>query len=59
VYIDNQTITVDAILTKKGRELFAQNGNLNITLFAFQMMKLIIHFINRITQMVVRSLILL
>ena len=33
-YIDNQTMTVDAILTKKGRELLAQNGNLNITSFA-------------------------
>lgn len=33
-YIDNQTITVDAILTKKGRELLSQNGNLNITSFA-------------------------
>lgn len=33
-YIDNQTITVDAILTKKGRELLAQAGNLNITSFA-------------------------
>jgi hypothetical protein len=33
-YIDNGTITVDAILTKKGRELLAQNGNLNITSFA-------------------------
>jgi hypothetical protein len=33
-YIDNQTITVDAILTKKGRELLAQNGNLNISSFA-------------------------
>jgi hypothetical protein len=33
-YIDNQTITVDAILTKKGRELLAQNGNMNITSFA-------------------------
>ena len=33
-YIDNQTITVDAVLTKKGRELLAQNGNLNITSFA-------------------------
>jgi hypothetical protein len=33
-YIDNQTVTVDAILTKKGRELLAQNGNLNITSFA-------------------------
>jgi hypothetical protein len=33
-YIDNQTVTVDAILTKKGRELLAQNGNLEITSFA-------------------------
>jgi len=33
-YVDNQTITVDAILTRKGRELLAQNGNLNITSFA-------------------------
>jgi len=33
-YIDNQTITVDAILTKKGRELLAKTGNLNITSFA-------------------------
>ncbi len=33
-FIDNQTITVDAILTQKGRELLAQNGDLNITSFA-------------------------
>jgi hypothetical protein len=33
-YIDNQTVTVDAILTKKGRELLATNGDLNITSFA-------------------------
>ena len=33
-YIDNGTITVDAILTRKGRELLAQAGNLNITSFA-------------------------
>jgi len=33
-YLDNSTITVDAILTKKGRELLAKNGNLNITSFA-------------------------
>ena len=33
-YIDNQTITVDAVLTQKGRQLLAQNGNLNITSFA-------------------------
>jgi len=34
MYIDNQTITVDAVLTKKGRELLAKSGNLNITSFA-------------------------
>lgn len=34
MYIDNQTITLSAILTKKGRELLAKNGNLNITSFA-------------------------
>ncbi len=33
-YIDNTTITVDAVLTQKGRQLLAQNGNLNITSFA-------------------------
>lgn len=33
-FLDNQQITVDAVLTKKGRELLAQNGNLNITSFA-------------------------
>lgn len=33
-YIDNQTITVDAVLTKKGRERLAKDGNLNITAFA-------------------------
>ena len=33
-YLDNQTIAVDAVLTKKGRELLAQTGNLNITSFA-------------------------
>lgn len=33
-YLDNKTIIVDATLTKKGRELLAQNGNLNITSFA-------------------------
>ena len=34
MYLDSQTITIDAILTKKGRELLAQNGQLNITSFA-------------------------
>lgn len=33
-FIENSTITVDAVLTKKGRELLAKNGNLNITSFA-------------------------
>lgn len=33
-FLDNQTLTVDAILTKKGRELLAKTGNLNITSFA-------------------------
>jgi hypothetical protein len=33
-YLDNTAITVDAILTKKGRELLAKNGNLEITAFA-------------------------
>lgn len=32
-YLDNSSITVDAVLTKKGRELLAQTGNLNITSF--------------------------
>ncbi len=32
-YLDNSSITVDAILTKKGRELLSQ-GNFNITHFA-------------------------
>ena len=34
-YLDKTTITVDAILTKKGREKLAQNGDLNITHYAF------------------------
>jgi hypothetical protein len=34
MYIDNQSVTVDAVLTKKGRELLAKTGNLNITSFA-------------------------
>lgn len=33
-YINNETITVDAILTKKGRELLASKGGLNIVSFA-------------------------
>jgi len=33
-YLDNNTVIVDAILTQRGRELLAQNGNLNITSFA-------------------------
>jgi hypothetical protein len=35
-YLNNQIITVDAILTKKGRELLAKNdGSFRITQFAF------------------------
>lgn len=33
-YINNEIITVDAVLTKKGRELLAAQGGLNITAFA-------------------------
>lgn len=33
-YLDNKTITVDAILTQKGRQLLAKNGFLNPTSFA-------------------------
>ena len=33
-YLDNKNLTVDAVLTKRGRELLAQTGNLNITSFA-------------------------
>ena len=34
-YLNNQVVTVDAILTKKGRELLAQNdGSFRITQFA-------------------------
>ena len=30
-YLDNSSITVDAVLTKKGREILKEGGNLNIT----------------------------
>lgn len=33
-YLDNSVITINAILTKKGREILAQRGALNITSFA-------------------------
>lgn len=33
-YLDNATLTVDAILTKKGRELLAKGEGFNITQFA-------------------------
>jgi len=33
-YLDNKSIVVDAVLTKKGRELLAKNGSLTITSFA-------------------------
>ncbi len=32
-YLDNSSITVDAVLTKKGREVLEKGGNLNITSF--------------------------
>ena len=32
-YLDNASITVDAVLTKKGREILKNGGNLNITSF--------------------------
>ena len=33
-YLDNSEITVDAILTRKGRELMATGQGINITKFA-------------------------
>jgi hypothetical protein len=33
-YLDNSSITIDAILTKKGRELLAKGSGFNITQFA-------------------------
>ena len=33
-YLDNSSITVDAVLTKKGREILKNGGNLNITKFS-------------------------
>ena len=33
-YLDNSSVTVDAILTNKGREILATGGKLNITKFA-------------------------
>lgn len=33
-YLDNNSITVNAVLTKKGREILARNGALRITSFA-------------------------
>jgi len=32
-FLDNSSITVDAVLTKKGREILKDDGNLNITKF--------------------------
>ena len=32
-YLDNGSITVDAVLTKKGREILKDGNNLNITSF--------------------------
>ena len=33
-FLDNSSITVDAILTKRGRQILSQGGNFNITKFA-------------------------
>ena len=33
-YLDNSSITVDAVLTKKGREILKDGGSLNITQFS-------------------------
>ena len=33
-FLDNSSITVDAILTKRGREILSQGGDLNIVKFA-------------------------
>ena len=33
-YLDNSSVTVDAILTNKGREVLASGGQLNVTKFA-------------------------
>ena len=33
-FLDNSTITVDAILTKRGRQILSQGGNFNITKFS-------------------------
>ena len=33
-YLNNETITVHAVLTRKGRELLASENGLNITSFA-------------------------
>jgi hypothetical protein len=41
--LDNTYLTIDAVLTKKGRELLARNdGSFQITQFAWRMMRLII-----------------
>ena len=33
-YLDNNVITINAVLTQKGREVLAKTGTLNITSFA-------------------------
>ena len=32
-YLDNTSVTVDAVLTKRGREIVSAGGSLNITTF--------------------------
>ena len=52
-YLDNKSITVDAILTKRGRELLSRNdGSFQITQFALSDDELIIHYLMKTTQMV-------
>ena len=33
-FLDNSSVTVDAILTKRGREILSEGGDLNIVKFA-------------------------
>ena len=49
-YLDNSSITVDAVLTKKGREILKNGGNLNITSFTLSDTKSLVtreHFDNQ------------
>ena len=50
-FLDNSTITVDAILTKRGREILSQGGNFKITKLHLVMKKLIILYMIQLIQM--------